>query len=392
MTRHLIADLEDGRGVSFWLKKRKRDPFYHVCWHAEDGGEKEKTTKETSIVRARDVGLSIIRHFFTSQINQHALRAPPAACSPDITWEEAKDLLRKLGRANNLSPRSFEHYADEINVLARFFPSIKGPSEITAGMVADFKEKRMAEGLSAETVASNINVFRTVWRKWFIREGKVLTENPWTSVEKPKCEKKEPRVIREDEHLAFLRWFVNKYPDWRLPTLFLEVKALIGCRIGELAALPTINLQEGRIVFTSDIAKGRKTRLNKLPPELYAELQAIGQGKSYVFESFKDGLRERLGGHRNQVKDYRPEDLVLWLQIRLCKYFEENPQAKRFKLHNFRGTAMSKAIEAGVPYEKACVAFGCRPETMRKHYVSLDELKVADEVMDRIQNRKGNGG
>jgi hypothetical protein len=59
---------------------------------------------------------------------------------------------------------------------------------------------------------------------------------------------------------------------------------------------------------------------------------------------------------------------------------------QHFKLHNFRGTAMSRARTAEVSYDDASIAFGCHPETMRKHYVALDETSISDRVMDRIQS------
>ena len=50
---------------------------------------------------------------------------------------------------------------------------------------------------------------------------------------------------------------------------------------------------------------------------------------------------------------------------------------------------MSKARMAGVGFDDAAVAFGCHPETMRKHYVALDETEISDRVMDRMQGRSG---
>lgn len=46
---------------------------------------------------------------------------------------------------------------------------------------------------------------------------------------------------------------------------------------------------------------------------------------------------------------------------------------------------MSKARMAGVSYDDASIAFGCHPETMRKHYLALNEESIADRVMDQIQ-------
>ncbi|MDB5351523.1 MAG: hypothetical protein JWN86_2770 [Planctomycetota bacterium] len=36
-------------------------------------------------------------------------------------------------------------------------------------------------------------------------------------------------------------------------------------------------------------------------------------------------------------------------------------------------------------YDQAFIAFGCHPETMRKHYLQLDETAIADAVFDKIQ-------
>ena len=47
---------------------------------------------------------------------------------------------------------------------------------------------------------------------------------------------------------------------------------------------------------------------------------------------------------------------------------------------------MSRAKQAGATYDQASIAFGCHPETMRKHYLQLDEAEIADGVFDKIQS------
>ena len=46
---------------------------------------------------------------------------------------------------------------------------------------------------------------------------------------------------------------------------------------------------------------------------------------------------------------------------------------------------MSRARMAGVSYDDAAIAFGCNPQTMRQHYIALDEVGSSDRVMDKIQ-------
>lgn len=54
---------------------------------------------------------------------------------------------------------------------------------------------------------------------------------------------------------------------------------------------------------------------------------------------------------------------------------------------------MSRAKQAGATYDQASVAFGCHPETMRKHDLLLDEMAISDAVFELTQegNRPGEG-
>lgn len=71
-----------------------------------------------------------------------------------------------------------------------------------------------------------------------------------------------------------------------------------------------------------------------------------------------------------------------WLQHRLIAYREAHKDAAYFRLHNYRGTAMSRARQAGASSDMASIAFGCHPETMRRYYEKLDEVAISDDVMD----------
>jgi hypothetical protein len=86
------------------------------------------------------------------------------------------------------------------------------------------------------------------------------------------------------------------------------------------------------------------------------------------------------------VRGFTPHRLVRWLEDQVVAYLKAHPKVRKFKLHNFRGTAMSRARMAGVSYDDAAVAFGCNPQTMRQHYIALDEVTISDRVMEKIQN------
>ena len=55
-------------------------------------------------------------------------------------------------------------------------------------------------------------------------------------------------------------------------------------------------------------------------------------------------------------------------------------------------SALSRARMAGVSYDDDAIAFGCNPQTMRQHYIALDETEISDRVMDKIRGGNGDGG
>ena len=79
------------------------------------------------------------------------------------------------------------------------------------------------------------------------------------------------------------------------------------------------------------------------------------------------------------------------LQREARDYFKitKNP---RYKLHNLRGTAMSKAKELGIRSEDAALAFGCDLRTMAKHYEVFDEKPITDSVYQRLHKSLKVGG
>lgn len=181
----------------------------------------------------------------------------------------------------------------------------------------------------------------------------------------------------------------KRWVGWRLPILFLGTKRQVGCRIMELASASSADLRDGRLYFPADVTKGRKERGVKLPAAIYDGLRSLA-GPRYVWEAFPAQLRRAYLGRgwkrAGRVEpDYRPIRLKKWMQREKRAYLKLNPSAKKFKLHNLRGTAMTRAKEAGISYEDAAVAFGCNPDTMRKHYVALDEIGISDKVMEALQ-------
>lgn len=90
-------------------------------------------------------------------------------------------------------------------------------------------------------------------------------------------------------------------------------------------------------------------------------------GPTYAFEPCPEQLRHLLlvkrGTHHAKcVKlPYDPGRLIRWLQDRLVEFRRSRGDIRRSKLHNLRGTAMSKAKGVGVSYGEAAVALVATP-------------------------------
>jgi integrase len=372
--------LPDGGRIRFSLKKRAGSPFYFVTFRDPSGRWRELTTGEKAKHAAEDAAKPIVLDAMTP----HGVT---------VVWADAMTLLKEHAQAKNLRPATIQQYELVVNTLKKLFPDTRGPADVTPAMAQTFVVRRMKtkqdeKPRSPRTVAGNIDNLSIVFGCWFRDTLKIIKSNPFDTVKPPKVEKKPPRVIAAEEQKALADWLAARWPGWRLPLLFLEVKGAIGCRIAELASAATTGLADGRIMFASETTKGRKQRACRLPPALFTELQAMA-GPTYVFQRFADELRaaHRQCGRWNHcrvVKDFSPRQLVGWLQDQAAAYFRKSG-AVRFKLHNLRGTAMSKARMAGVAESDAAIAFGCNPATMRGHYLALDEEKIADDVFAKMQ-------
>ncbi len=375
-----VCELPDGRRIRYFLKKRKGRPCCFACFVGRDDKRHESSTSERNLKRAQESAIAVIRDAYATKI-------------AFIAWDDAMKLAVRHMKANNLRGTTIQQYELAVKTLRKVFPKSAGPSDITPAMAEQFKVARLEQGRKPRTVENDIGNLNIVYGHWFRHTLKVVEANPFADVEPPRYDKATPRYIEEKEQEALFKWITKRW-GWRLPILFLETKAAIGCRIGELSAALTCNLQNSRLYFTADATKGREARACLLPANLYQELQAIA-GPTYLFEGFSEELRAvyRAKGNRyaaNAIKEFTPARLKRWIQDAAKAYFDTT-KAPRFKLHNFRGTAMSKARLAGISYDDAAVAFDCDPRVMQQHYAAFDKASIADRVFGQIQNGSNRG-
>ena len=368
-----VCDL-DGRRVRFSLKKRPDSRYYFAVFRDPATRRTELTTGETNKERAQVSALAVIRNLYTP---------PPLQNHP--SWDDAGAIMLEQMKAEGLRPGTIQQYELAVSAVRKVFPYTDGPADITPAMAERFKVVRSGH-VSARTVESNIKNLSIVYN-WLSHRCKILDGNPFADVTPPRYDEQPPRIVSANEKAEFFTWLKDRW-GWRLPLLFLEVKAAIGCRIGELCSASTDSLSKGRICFTSETTKGRRQRACLLPPELFKELLALA-GPCYLFERFSDELREihRKRGRNNHaqaVRGFTPARLKRWLQDE-TKTYTRTKGGEPFKLHSFRATAMTKARMAGVPVDDAAIAFGCNPGTMRQYYLNPDEEEIADGVFKRMR-------
>ena len=90
---------------------------------------------------------------------------------------------------------------------------------------------------SQHSVFSLVRGFSALWQCWFVDKLGICPGNPWQDVEPPKTDKIEVKVIDDETLTHFLGWLDKRFFGWELPRLFLETKAVTGCRLMDLCGV-----------------------------------------------------------------------------------------------------------------------------------------------------------
>ncbi|MBX9581044.1 MAG: site-specific integrase [Gemmataceae bacterium] len=213
-------------------------------------------------------------------------------------------------------------------------------------------------------------------------------ENPWETVDLPKLDRLPIRKLSGNQVTTFFGWLAKRWHGWELPTLFFEVKAVTGCRLGDLCSGKTGDLHEkNRLVFTPAAAKGRKERVGVLPPDLFAKLKAMA-GRVYLWESYADELPKYLklrGVPTHRVNPaFDPGRLCWWAKDEVDDFNKAHPDKPKLKSHDFRKRAVTEAHRAGLDVDTAAAAVGMSPSTARGYYLAMDQEKAAGELAAKL--------
>lgn len=323
------------------------------------------------------------------------------------TWQECADALERAMRANKARPSYIADAGIMLKVLHKMFPQLDSPADMTHELANEYKRRR-AEGdpergikpCSPWTIRGDLATLRAIFGKWLGDECGLLDGdlNPFRKVKPPKCDDPEVRIISQDELELLYAWIAERWSNWRLPAVYLEVADHTGWRATEIASLRQEDiLPDGILRVRAEASKTRVAKTATVPAALHEELKAMSTN-GMIFGRFSDDLRRRLTllkqrpRHASMVRDFTPKRLVGWMQDELQRHFEERQLAENraaeeegrpataiqpFTLHDFRRTRATMLQMAGVSEEFASMQLGVTPEVMRRHYARLDGIEIA---------------
>jgi len=392
--------------VKTYLKKRKRNGQREYRWTMRwDDPETGKRPAVSTGTADRTLAETIQKAKWAElNIPGAAPDEPEPEPAPAATWKDCRAALSRAMAADRLRPSYVSDALMLFDGLQALFPSIASPSEITGDIANEYKRQRSELGLSPWSIRGDLSTLKAIFGKWLGRECGLLTDNPFGNIKAPRCDEPDVRIVTAAESGELFAWLANRWNNWRLPAVYLEVAALVGWRANELASMREEDiLADGYIRVAAESSKTRRYKFGWLPPQLHTDLKACSTG-GWAFGRFSDDLRrllilwKRRPHHAAKVCDFAPQRLVGWLQDELQRFHEsrqaeedrEAEEAARepeavpmFTLHDFRRTAITGMQMAGVTEKEASVQVGCTPEVMRRHYERLDGMVIAKRISER---------
>jgi integrase len=388
--------------VKRYLRTRKRngqrEHRWTVRWEDSESGERRCESTGTADRTAAEA----LQKAKWAELNipGAAPEQEPIDAKPPPTWQECSDALQRALEADNLRPSYVSDCSLTLEGFRRMFPEALSPADVTPEMANEYKRRRSETkpAPSPWSVRGDLSTLKAVFGKWLGKECGLLDSNPFADVKAPRCDEPDVRIVSAEEANLLFAWLGQRWNNWWLPTIYLEVAALVGWRATEIASLREEDIMaDGFVRVAAESSKTRRYKFGWLPAELHDELKACC-ANGWAFGRFPDELRrllllwKRQPNHAAKVRDFAPKRLVGWLQDELQRFCEarqaaedkaaadEGREAEKlsaFTLHDFRRTAITGMQMAGVSEKEASIQVGCSPEVMRRHYERLDGMAIA---------------
>jgi integrase/recombinase XerD len=157
-----------------------------------------------------------------------------------------------------LAKNTLEAYARDINALAAHVGAETEPRDVTTDMVASMMADNVQRGFGAGSSARQASAVRGFFR--FLVRERAIEEDPTALLERPKVERKLPRVLSFEEVERLLAAPDTTTDRGALHAAMLQLMYATGLRVSELCALrvPDLDLEKGVV---RALGKGGKRRL-----------------------------------------------------------------------------------------------------------------------------------
>jgi integrase/recombinase XerD len=177
----------------------------------------------------------------------------------DPLRHQIAEYLAHLAVERNLSPRSVESYARDLNQLADWLDEEKiGLTQVERATIRNYLGRRRDLGLSARSAARALSAIRGLFR-YLVQEEKVSSD-PTTNLQSPSLWQTIPHVLSSHEVETLLQAPDVSTALGQRDRAMLETLYATGLRVSELVGLTVdrLRLDPG---YVRVIGKGRKERL-----------------------------------------------------------------------------------------------------------------------------------
>lgn len=277
----------------------------------------------------------------------------------------------------------------------RIFRSVvdsKGPADVTPEVAKQFRRRYATSGFkrsnkddarvyprSAKTVENALRRLSGLWSH--LKKLGYATTNPWEDVPRPTVPKKTPVIPTEDDVAKFFAWLDEKFAGWELPRLFVEVKALSGCRLNDLCQVLSDQLDPKALTLTirPEQDKTHRERVIPLPADLVKRLAAV-KGPTYLWERYNHDAKTYRQGTKS--KDEFTPDYFYNAMKSLFRDFGKT--GGKLRSHGLRKRAITLTTLATQSVDATAQAIGIDAQTARKYYLDAQKAFSGSELLKQM--------
>src|SRR5262249_46304938 len=213
------SHLVDGKLVGFSVRKFAHLSGYVACFCGPDGRRLQRATHMMRLGGAIAATRVLIENEYC-----------PPALPLKSTWADVVDRLTHRLRTSGNRESTLGYYLKLVRSVRVSYPKTAGPAEITPQLAAAWRDRMMSTPgrrkklPSAHYVAGLLGGLSALWQKWFVRDLKLLPNNPWADVEPPKADRLPVKYATDEMIEHFYCWLATRFGDWPFPKLFLSAK------------------------------------------------------------------------------------------------------------------------------------------------------------------------